>query len=150
MVRRSPWMCWDGSFCGQFNKQFHLDVSDRFQHRRADGSASLAFREWVAVQRTSHTHQAVLSLAAEPTGQYLYAGYLSGAAAGESAVITYAIDATHLALVPMPQFEVDQPQQSNLSMLVDAHGRNLYVADFMAAEVSIYQINAANGSLDQR
>lgn len=88
-----------------------------------------------------------LSLAAEPTGQYLYAGYLSGAAAGESAVITYAIDATHLALVPMPQFEVDQPQQSNISMLVDAHGRNLYVADFMAAQVSIYQINAANGSL---
>jgi 6-phosphogluconolactonase (cycloisomerase 2 family) len=88
-----------------------------------------------------------LSLAVEPTGQYLYVGYSTGAAAGESAVITYVIDATHLALVPMPQFEVDQPQQSNLSMLVDAHGRNLYVADNMAAQVSIYQINAANGSL---
>ena len=88
-----------------------------------------------------------LSLAVEPTGQYLYVGYSTGAAAGESAVITYVIDATHLALVPMPQFEVDQPQQSNLSLLVDAHGRNLYVADNMAAQVSIYQINAANGSL---
>ena len=88
-----------------------------------------------------------LSLAAEPTGQYLYVGYLTGSAAVESAVITYAIDATHLALVPMPQYEVDQSQQSNLSMLVDAHGRNLYVADDLAAEVSIYQINAANGSL---
>jgi DNA-binding beta-propeller fold protein YncE len=89
----------------------------------------------------------LLSLAAEPTGQYLYVGYLTGSAAGESAVITYAIDATHLALVPMPQYEVDQPQESNLSMLVDARGRNLYVADYAAAEVSIYQVNAANGSL---
>src|SRR6202047_5091366 len=37
-----------------------------------------------------------LSLAVEPTGQYLYVGYSTGAAAGESAVITYVIDATHL------------------------------------------------------
>jgi 6-phosphogluconolactonase (cycloisomerase 2 family) len=48
------------------------------------------------------------ALVGEPTGQYLYVGYQTGSATGESAIITYVIDAVHLALVPLPQSEVDQ------------------------------------------
>ena len=87
------------------------------------------------------------SLATEPTGQYLYVGYVSSLA--QSAIITYQIDAAHQQLIPLPQFEVDRSQQTIVSMLTDYRGRNLYVANGTDtfAGVQPYQINPATGAL---
>ncbi len=96
-----------------------------------------------------------LSLATEPSGNFLYVGYASGDSNSTSAVVPFSVDAANLKLVLTPQLILDFTNGAPIQMLSDPKGLRLYVGfgagnqPTPAAGTIVYSIDASNGVLTQ-
>jgi 6-phosphogluconolactonase (cycloisomerase 2 family) len=94
-----------------------------------------------------------ISIAAEPSGKYLYVGYASGNVLPSAAVTPFAIDAANLQLTLTPALSFDITG-TPVQMLSDPKGLHLYVglgpnaqSGQQLAGTSVYSIDAPTGAL---